>query len=169
MCIVFLVLCFSQSFWRGCTPAFSLECLGGRKHTGVAVPRSRSAGQRSVWWVDVGEVHPSPCLCCGVESIQRQDNPRGNHSGDDSGCCWSLYNCHFAAWMVACCHGSLYWLLGKRIPCKAGGVPNIWYPIAKALTPADHCVSAWERWPNFHDAICGESFEGCRALGLDGV
>ena len=32
-----------------CTTAFSLVCLGGRSHTGVAASNLKSAGQRSVW------------------------------------------------------------------------------------------------------------------------
>ena len=64
---------------------------------------------------DVGDVHISPCLCCGVEPIQRQYYPRGYDSGKISGCCWSRCICCVSAWRSTCSGRSLGKLFGKWV------------------------------------------------------
>ena len=116
----------------------------------VLLGKITRALQYGIWrarvrgWVDgagVGEVHVSPCLCCGVESVWQQSNPRSHHAGEDRGCCWSICLCRFVQWRAACPHRSFCQLLGKWAPCKTGAVPNIRSPIAEALPSADGCVS----------------------------
>ena len=118
---------------------------------------------------DVGKVHISSCLCCGVEPIQRQYHPGAYDSGKNSGCCRSRCICCVSAWMSACSGRSFCKLSGKWVPCQASGLPHVCNPVAEALPPLDCCICVWEPGAVLNDGIRGKPFERSRGSGMDCV
>ena len=117
----------------------------------------------------VGEVLISPCLCCSVERFQHQYKPWGNHTEENSACCWSKCICCVAAWTATCPDRSFCQLQGKLVQWQVCGIPNVWYPDVKALLPTNCCISHWLPWPILKDGICSELLGMRRDLRMDGV
>ena len=164
-----LMLCFSRSFWTGCTPVSFLACLVGWRRMGTTAFNLRSADQKFGCWCWHGKgphfnvfvwrcwADSAPILPWRLQSWQKF--------------LMLLVPIHLLCLcMGATCVGRGFCkLFGKWIPCETRGIPPIWSPAIEALPPANCCILVWEPGPILHDRVRGKSSEGCRDSGLDGV
>ena len=162
--------CVLVDYFKRIVPSHPLSCVQSGKDAWPV--------QHRVWWtrlrnlgagVEMGKVHIPPCLCCGVEPIQRQYQPGGYNFGQKFGRCWCRYNFCVSAWRCTCAGRGFCKLSGKWVTCEARGVPQIWSPTVEALPPANCCICVWESGPIFDDRICDKPLEECRDSGLDGI
>ena len=159
MCIGLLVLCFSRSFWTGCTLASFLVCSVEWRHMVNTALSLRSAAQRFRGWCGHGRgpifnvfvwrcwTNSAPILPWRLRSWPKF--------------CMLLVPIH----LLCLCMG----VRGKWVTCEAPGIPHIWSPATEALPPAKCCIRVWEPGPVLNNGVRNKSFEGYRDSGLDGV